>query len=115
MPRGVRQRATSFILRGCDRYFARGEGNFGETRLRGLRGAQMQGIEERSIKEKRRNNFFNIVQLAGISRMSSKIIGRDAMPHLHGSQFRHRLVSVRARGRVFGLRQTVRTLSPLSS
>lgn len=50
--RGVRQRAASSVLRSCDRYFAGGEGNFGEARLRGLRGAQMQGIEQRRRRKK---------------------------------------------------------------
>lgn len=76
----------------------------------------MQGIEEGGSGGKGRGIIFsNIYRFAGISRMPGKIIGRYAVPHMHGSQLRHSLVPVRARGRVFGLRQTVRTLSPLSS
>lgn len=66
-------------------------------------------------KRKEKNNFLiSSNSFAGIPRMPGKITGRDAVPHLHGSQLRHRPVSVRTRGRLFGLRETVRTLSPLS-
>lgn len=66
-------------------------------------------------KRKEKNNFLiSSNSFAGIPRMPGKITGRDAVPHLHGSQLRHCPVSVRTRGRLFGLRETVRTLSPLS-
>lgn len=127
VPRGVRQCATRVVLRSNDRQLAGGEGNFGEARLRGLRGSKVQGTWTNSTRltgaswtvnrrEARKTAVIvlGFVWLAGISGMSGKIIGRDALSDLHGSQLGHRPVSLWTRGGLFGLRQALRALSTLS-